>query len=129
MDIIEYNESYGEIKFPEGFKEKLIGKPIEEQMELYRISESICFTNLSYGEITSQHITKNTYKLDEYKNLRSLIVKDGLLVGVAIPSWSDKTSVDFCLPYQRVCTYSACDDDGAGESDRDDYISLICIED
>ena len=35
MKTIAYEEKFGEIGFPEGFEEKLRGKSLEEQSEMY----------------------------------------------------------------------------------------------
>lgn len=35
MKTVEYKEEYGKIEFPEGFEEKLRGKSLEEQSEMY----------------------------------------------------------------------------------------------
>lgn len=43
MKTIDYQEKFGKIKFPEGFMQKLVGKTLTEQMEYYRITESISF--------------------------------------------------------------------------------------
>ena len=40
MKIVNYEEKYGEIRFPEGFAEKLEGKEPEEQMKHFRITKN-----------------------------------------------------------------------------------------
>ena len=42
MKIIDYKEEFGEVVYPEGFREQLIGKSIEEQADCFCISGQIC---------------------------------------------------------------------------------------
>ncbi len=126
MKTVEYKEEYGKIEFPEGFKEKLRGKSLEEQSEMYRITESTKLSRTSYGEIDSEKIAKNCFKLKDYKKFRGYIVKDGLLVGVLMEEYFFKNEA-VCLPYHSVCVYYASDNEGSGTSDRDDSAYLICV--
>ncbi len=126
MDIVEYKEEFGEFKFPEGFAEKLVGKSIEEQMEFFRITESVSLAKSSYGNVNSERINDYSFKLDEYSDCKGLVVKAGVIVGVMMYSWFDSKPV-CCFPYKGVCTYYACDEDGAGCDEREDYAFLICI--
>lgn len=125
MKTIAYEEKFGEIKFPAGFEEKLRGKSLEEQMDCYRITNSITLSSTSYGELDKQQIRGRTRSLEEDKDCTGLVVKDGLLVGVLIrPFWGEDR---VCLPYKGVCTYYASDNDGSGTSEREDYSYLICV--
>lgn len=126
MKIINYEEEFGKIKFPEGFEQKLIGKTMEEQMECYRITESVSFTETACGEITSEELREKTYKLEEYSKCVGLIVKGDMLVGVLIKGWPFDREIK-CLPYEGVCTYYASDNEGSGTNDREDYAYLICV--
>lgn len=92
MKTIAYEEKFGEIKFPAGFEEKLRGKSLEEQMDCYRITNSITLSSTSYGELDKQQLRERTRSLEEDKDCTGLVVKDGLLVGVLIrPFWGGKT--------------------------------------
>lgn len=128
MKIVAYEERFGEIKFPEGFAEKLAGKSLEEQMDCYRITESATLARTAYGKITDERTTElGAYALDRFDRFEGLVVKDGLLVGVLIKPWWSYDGPAPCLPYQRVCTYYASDNEGSGTNDREDYAYLICV--
>ena len=128
MNIVDYEDWMGEIAFPEGFDEKLTGRSFEEQMACYRITESRTLARTSYGELERERVDKASYALEEYDDFRGLVVKDGLVVGVLLHAWSSEKNEGVpCLPYKRVCTYYASDNDGAGYNDRTDYAYLICV--
>ncbi len=54
MKIVPYEEKFGEINFPAGFEEKLQGKTLEEQMECYRITDSMILSHTAYGKLDEQ---------------------------------------------------------------------------
>ena len=117
-----------EIFWPEGFLESLKGKTLEEQMESYRIIQTCCRESTAYGKITAEN--KNTFgcSLDEYCGLKGLVVENGILLGVRIHSAWDHTGLGkVVFPYWEVCTYYACDNNGAGYKEREDYAHLCCI--
>ena len=127
MKTIEYQERFGEIRFPEGFAAQLVGKTLEEQMDCYRITESAILARTAYGEITKQtEGGARLYRLEEFERFRGLVVRDGTVVGVILQPWGPVEEVP-CMPYERVCTYYASDDEGSGTKDRTDYAYLICV--
>lgn len=125
MNTIDYEEGFGEIKFPEGFAEKMRGKTPEEQMECYRITEITEISSCSYGEQGGSRRREKVCSLAEYSGCRKLVVKDGLLVGVIILAYDGSPRP--CLPGQGVCTYFSCDDDGPGSTSRSDCARLDCV--
>ncbi len=125
MKTEQYRPDFGEVKFPEGFEEKLKGKSIEEQMNFYRITESRQLARTSYGQVDKETVTKRCYKLTEYENVEGLVVRDGILVGVRMTDWWN--SGQAVLPYGCVLTYYASDNEGSGTKDREDYAYLICV--
>lgn len=125
MNTIDYEESFGEIHFPEGFAEKLRGKTLEEQMECYRITEITEISGYSYGEQGESRRREKIWSLAEYSGCRKLVVKDGLLVGVTLLAYDRRPRP--CLPGQGVCTYFSCDDDGPGSTSRSDCVRLDCV--
>ena len=94
-------------------------------MDFYRIKVDITIEKYSYGELDSRRESEITYKLEDCDELKGLIVKDGILVGVMLST--SFGAINACLPGQYVNTYYASDDDGTGSSDRDDVCSLVCI--
>ncbi len=115
-----------ELSWPEGFLESLAGKPLEEQMQAYRIVEDEVHSRTAYGEITKENQNRYGYALDQYSGLLSLIVEDGILLGVRIEAFASLDGA-VAFPYQTVCTYYASDDNGSGSNDREDNAHLCCV--
>ena len=122
LEVVEYEESFGEIHFPEGFEERLRGKSLEEQANCYRTTDCSEYSVSDYATRTSN----GSYTRLEYcPDIRALIVKDGILVGVMMVN--DYGRRESCLPGERVCTYYADDNNGAGSKTRIDYTWLVCV--
>jgi len=116
------------LTWPDGFLEKLTGRPLEAQMDFYRIVETEVRSRTAYGEITSENRYEFGCALKDYRGLNALIVEDGVLVGVMIASWSDRYGWGApAFPYRDICTYYASDDNGSGSKDRIDYAHLCCV--
>ncbi len=122
MKTIAYEERFGEICFPEGFAEQLQGLTIEEQMEYYRTTCYSVYANTNWSERTYRG---SAIRIEKDSDVTALIVKDGILVGIIILN-DDRREVP-CLAEERVCTYYASDNNGAGYKERIDYTYLICV--
>ena len=122
LEVVEYEESFGEICFPEGFEERLRGKTLEEQAKCYRTTDCSEYSVSDYKTRTSNGYYTG---LEYCPDIRALIVKDGILVGVMMVN--DDGRMETCLPGERVCTYYADDNDGAGSKTRIDYTWLVCV--
>ena len=122
MKIINYEEKFGQYSFPEGFEEGLRGRSVEEQMKFYRTTEYSSYSLTNW----SQRTTKSGYRrLEDTREVKALIVKDGLLVGVMI--LDDCNREVPCFAEERICTYYAEDNNGAGYKTREDYLYLVCV--
>ena len=122
MKIINYEEKFGKYSFPEGFKERLRGRSIEEQMNFYRTTEYSSYTITSWSERT----TKSGYcRLEDTRDVKALIVDGDLLVGAMI--LDDCNREVPCFAEECVCTYYAEDNNGAGYKIREDYLYLVCV--
>jgi len=122
MKIINYEESFGAINFPENFEENLKGLSIEEQMDFYRTTEHRSYSITNWSE---RHIRYGYTKLDKTPDVKALIVKDDILVGAMITNHSGREIP--CLAEECVCTYFASDNNGAGYKIRTDYLYLVCV--
>ncbi|MBQ6933349.1 MAG: hypothetical protein IJN37_03055 [Clostridia bacterium] len=120
MKIIDYKEEFGEVVYPEGFKEQLIGKSIEEQADCFCISGQISFRNTGWGERTSEYKGRLSEKPDI-----TVVVKDGLIAGVVAKD--DNGCECFIGPERGICTYYAEENNGAGYKTRADYLHLVCV--
>ena len=122
MKIVQYDPSFGPYTFPEGFEETLRGLTIEEQMSRYRTTE--------YSSVSATNWRERTYRggysrLDRCYDVRGLIVHGDLLVGIIV--CNDNGRDIPCFPEERVCTYYADDNNGAGSKTRIDYVYLVCV--
>ena len=120
MKIIEYIENYGEVVYPEGFKEMLIGKSIEEQAKCFCISGQTTFRNTGWSERKSEYKGRLSEKTDI-----AVVVKDGLIAGIIAKD--DNGNERFIAPEKGICTYYAEDNNGAGYKTRADYLHLVCV--
>lgn len=118
MKQIEYQENFGEIRFPDGFEEELKGKSVEEQVACYAIAGAKLH-EMSYHMADERYFIRYIpIQTDHY----DVIMKDGLVVGFMSGSRA-------ILPYQYI--YSSgytSDNNGAGYkySDGTDFY-LVCV--
>lgn len=109
----------------EEMREVLSGKTIEQQMEHFYITESRRLYSTSYGEVNKENLKEKAVKLCDYKDVKTLLVNDKVLIGAKIDAyWGDGV----LLLDKPVCTYYACDDEGSGTKEREDYAYLIFVE-
>lgn len=121
----QYNPQDEEYVVNEKMKEILSGKTVEEQMEHFFVTNSIRLYSTAYGEITKDNLRENAVKLCDYDRVTELLLKGKILVGAKIKShWGE----GFLLPEKRVCTYYACDNEGSGTKECEDYAYLIFAE-
>ena len=122
MRIIPYEEQFGAYTFPDGFEETLKGLSIEEQMDRYRLSMSRTDGMTGWRERTSGMWY---VQLDRVSDVRALIVKDDLLVGIMLVDHNGREVP--CFAEERVCTYYDEENNGAGYKTRADYVYLFCV--
>lgn len=122
MKIVNYEERFGPVSFPEGFEQTLKGLPIEAQMNRYRTTARTSYAMTGWSERTCQ---SGYRKLENSPDVTALIVRDGILVGILICNQYGREMP--CLPEERVCTYYADDNNGAGSKTRIDYTYLVCV--
>ena len=122
MRIVPYEEKYGSFNLPEGFEETLKGLSIEAQMDRYRLSMSRTDAMTGWRERT-----RGVWfvKLDEVSDVKGLVVKDDLLVGILLKDHNGREVA--CFADERVCTYCDAENNGAGYKTREDYVYLLCV--
>ena len=103
----------------------LEGETIAQQTGYYYVTESHRFYRTAYGKITSEDLHKYAKKLCDYDGVRSLLIKDGILVGAKIEGmWSDEEKLFRGKP---VCIYYADDNEGSGTKEREDNAYLMFV--
>lgn len=122
MKIVSYEEKMGPYHLPEGFGECLQGLSIEAQMDRYRTTQCSQYSKTHWSERT---VEGRYRRLEETSVVKALIVKDGILIGVMM--LDDDGREQPCFAEGRVCTYYACDNNGAGYDTRIDYTHLLCV--
>lgn len=127
MEVVNYEERFGEIRFPEGFEKKLEGKEPEEQMKCFRITETSLYARTAYGQTEKEVLCQNSYALEEYSKFKGVVIKDKIIVGVLIEAWGPEHRTAVCLPDKKICVSYASDNEGSGTKDRTDYACLICV--
>ena len=94
-------------------------------MDMYRVTVETTIKKYSYGQLDSTRVYETTFRLDEYKGLKALIVNDSILVGVMVEGLLSTEKA--CLPGKCVTTYYASDDDGTGSTYATDECRLVCV--
>ena len=122
MKIVSYEKKMGEYTLPDGLREALCGRPIEEQTEFYRGTGSTQYERTAW---TSRTETVAGKRLADCSEVLALIVDEGLLVGVIVEN--DCGNEQACFADCGVCTYYACDNNGAGYIEREDYFYLVAV--
>lgn len=113
---------YADCNVTDRMREILSGKTIEQQMEYFYVTESRKFYNTAYGEVTKENLQRYAVKLCDYEGIRTLFVKNRVLVGVKIETMWGEGKLFLKKP---VCTYRASDNEGSGTKEREDYAYLI----
>lgn len=122
METIEHKEEFGKSVLPEGFEEILKDLPLEEQMNHFRTSSYRRLSNIGYSLRT---LESGYNELKDDPDVQGIIVKNNMIVGIMIKdAWG---RIVPCLPEERVCTYYASDNNGAGYKERIDYTWLLCV--
>ncbi len=129
MKIYYYKDLYRPWPYtlPEGYREAMQGKSIEEQLEYLRcteyfyVAEKTGFDKPAHDE---QDKLFPVYDLGE-KLLGVLIDDtDGTVIGIKVQCSGSQES---CFINDSVCIYSASDNNGAGYKCRKDYLFLVTI--
>lgn len=122
MTIVPYEESFGAFTLPEGFAESLKGLPLEQQIGRYRLSMSRTDGMTGWRQRTAGPWY---VRLDAVSDVKALIVKDELLVGVMLIDHANRQVP--CFAEECVCTYYDVENNGAGYKTREDYTYLLCV--
>jgi len=137
-ELVEYRETFGPVRWQAGFEEELKGLSIEAQAGLYAWSKRAILAkeDVSYKDIEalveSGEISRDA--LEPIQKDQRLIVRDGLVVGVALDEWKfDLETVQctrhdlYILPYGRYVYNHTSDNNGAGYKETDWYKYLVCL--
>ena len=117
-------DKHQHIEYPEGFRERLMGKSIEAQMKLFAAVENTKVSRSSYGEVDSSHIYRRAMRLTDLREFLGLVVEDGIIEGIIVQGAWNEVPMG---PYDTVTTYYASDNNGSGSKDREDTVTLICL--
>lgn len=122
MKIVNYEEKFGEVKFPEGFEETLKGLSVEEQIARYRMTRKDDYTVTGWKERTFR---EGYFPLDKTPEVRAVILREGIVVGALVLDHNDRETP--CFAEEWICTYYSEDNNGAGYKTRASYLYLACV--
>lgn len=122
---VEYSEDLGEVRIPATAEKILAGKPLEEQIAHFWVSESSHISKTYYGEEEGDKISNWATPLSEYEGVQKLIVKGDMLVGAIVAAYFGSRALMFG---RSVCTYYVSETDGSGTNEREDYAYLLFKE-
>ncbi|MBQ2809384.1 MAG: hypothetical protein IJF11_00660 [Clostridia bacterium] len=123
MEIREYDKSLGAYTLPNGLREALEGKSLEEQIPYFRTATYCHYSNTFWSERTEKG---NLRRIDEDGEVKEIIVDNGIIVGVMVKDYNFSKNIP-CFVEEGVCTYYACDNNGAGYKEREDYFYLFAV--
>ena len=120
MKIYDYNQIFP-YTLAEEIREKLSGLTIEEQAKYFRTTEYGTYTRIPFSERIGLEHTKT---LEQTREFLGVIVDGGIIIGVKLKCTGSEES---CYEGCGVCTYYACDNNGAGYKEREDYTYVIAV--
>ena len=121
----DWYDRHQHIEYPEGFKERLVGRTIEAQMKCFAVVENREISRTSYGQVDNTQVYSRAKRLTDLYEFRGLILEDGIIEGILVQgAWGREIPMG---PYDTVCTYYASDNNGSGSNDREDTVTLICL--
>ncbi|MBO5924765.1 MAG: hypothetical protein J6Q52_00700 [Clostridia bacterium] len=124
LEVVEYDKSMGEYMMPPEYRELLVGKTLEEQVEYFGVVKEENEERSSYGSVdSSSHYTKPAIGIWEPYYCIGIVVDEGIIVGLWTKIW-DGSRIPLFLN-KCTCIYFACDDDGTGSTSVDDYVTFV----
>ena len=137
MKILEYQDSFGEPRWQEGFIKELTGRPLEEQLRCFAFTKYFSLTETPYQDLEKKIRERSLY-LEGTNPISEhwyVIVKNGMIVGVAHDEYAfDEDSMQWIvtgqetvLPYQGYVYDTSSDNNGSGYKERDWYKYLVCL--
>lgn len=118
LEILEYTEDMGTVRWPAGFEQELEGKSIEQQLAHYRVIDR-WLGRLSYY-LLNWASCSGLEPLENYAGWEKIIVRNGKVVGFVRRGRT-------ILPYRVVAEDYTSDNNGAGYKERTDYYYLVCV--
>ena len=123
MKIVRYVKEFGEYSFPEGFKDLLVGKSVDEQLNYFRISNGYGFFFEPWRE--RKNSSARFLRVENSCDVKAVIVDKDLVVGVMINDYQC-TNVP-CFIDKGVTTWDASDNNGAGYKERCECAIFIAV--
>ena len=116
-----------EYTLPEGYREAMRGKSIEEQLEyVYYTTSYLIAQKTGFDKPVHDEYDKLSSVYDLKSKLIGALVDetDGTVIGIKVECTG---SHEICFINDKVCIYSASDNNGAGYKCREDYIHLVTV--
>lgn len=123
MKIVKYVKDFGEYSFPDGFKELLERKSVEEQLNYFRISNGYGFFFEPWRQ--RKNSSARFIRVEKSCDVKGVIVDNGLIVGVMIENAYGKDEP--CFIDRGVTTWDASDNNGAGYKERCECAIFIAV--
>lgn len=137
MKILQYQESFGPVRWQEGFPKELEGLTPEEQLRCYAFSGYPSLAGISYRDLEAavQDRTRYPEGLQPIPDYWYAIVRDGTVVGVALDRYThDEKTFSWVvsgqmplLPYESYESDSSSDNNGSGCKSGAWYTYLVCL--
>ena len=121
LDIVQMKKSW-QHGLDDKTLQSLRALPLEQQIAKFRLAKTTSYQQYSYGEQDFEQCYGRTISVSQCSEVLGVIVQDNTVVGLYVREWYHYDRPLFVG--QCCCIYSACDEDGTGRSERDDYIVL-----
>jgi len=118
LEILEYTQDMGRIRWPAGFEQELEGQTIARQLDCYGVMDW-AVGPLSYRLLNWSN-RSDLEPLDRYCGWDRIILRDGKVVGFVR---NGRT----VLPYGVVASDYDSDNNGAGYKERTSHSYLVCV--
>lgn len=115
--ITNYEEAFGTYEMPVGAQDTLFGKTVEEQLAFFSV-----FRTSKQIKSPYERIYTSTHSLPDAYMVKSVIVREGIVVGVMMENSQDQLVP--CFIGQSVCSWDTEDSDGDGYNARTDDCRL-----
>ena len=123
LEQIAYQDSFGRIAYPEDFEALIEGLPIGEQIRFFRLGNGLYTCKPLHERRKSKY--DYSCRLDEDKNVKSIIVKDGKIAGVMVSNVYGE--IVPCMVENKYCIRDDEELDGSGYTSLTLYLYLICV--
>ena len=128
LDVVDYKKSDGLIRMPEGFKELIKDRPLEEQIKRFRVTHNPKFWNVEWDRRRDDE--DEFFRLETMGDLEAYIVHQGVIVGIVTRDIEGDMAPLMVESRLLVGMFPELDDTfTVPNNEREIYFYLLCVGD